>query len=31
MTPAEAIDTFEKTHLDMLVLGNYVLRRDTSS
>jgi carbamoyltransferase len=30
MTPAEAIDTFEKTHLDMLVLGNYLLRRETS-
>jgi carbamoyltransferase len=31
MTPAEALDTFRKTHLDMLVLGNYVLRRDASS
>jgi carbamoyltransferase len=31
MTPAEALDTFQKTHMDMLVLGNYVLRRDASS
>jgi len=31
MTPAEALDTFQKTHLDVLVLGNYVLRRDASS
>jgi carbamoyltransferase len=31
MTPAEAIDTFQKTHMDLLVLGNYVLRRDTSA
>jgi carbamoyltransferase len=28
MTPAEAIDTFQKTHMDVLVLGNYVLRRN---
>jgi carbamoyltransferase len=30
MTPAEALDTFQKTHMDMLVLANYVLRRDAS-
>jgi len=28
MTPAEAIDTFSKTKMDVLVLGNYVLRRN---
>jgi carbamoyltransferase len=28
MTPAEALDTFQKTRMDTLVLGNYVLRRD---
>jgi len=27
MTPAHAIETFQKTHMDMLVLGNYVARR----
>ena len=31
MTPAEALDTFQKTRMDMLVLGNYVLRRNASS
>jgi carbamoyltransferase len=31
MMPAEALDTFQKTHMDVLVLGNYVLRRDASS
>jgi carbamoyltransferase len=31
MTPAEAIDTFLKTRMDLLVLGNYVLRRNASS
>ena len=31
MTPTEALDTFQKTHMDLLVLGNYVLRGDTSS
>jgi carbamoyltransferase len=31
MTPAEAIDTFSKTKMDVLVLGNYVLRRNGSS
>jgi len=25
MTPAEALDTFQKTHMDVLVLGNYLL------
>jgi carbamoyltransferase len=28
MTPTEAIDTFSKTKMDVLVLGNYVLRRN---
>ncbi|HEY8315723.1 MAG TPA: carbamoyltransferase C-terminal domain-containing protein [Gaiellaceae bacterium] len=28
MTPAEALDTFKKTKMDVLVLGNYVLRRN---
>jgi carbamoyltransferase len=28
MTPAQAVDTFLKTRMDMLVLGNYVLRRN---
>jgi carbamoyltransferase len=27
MTPAHAIETFEKTTMDMLVLGNHVVRR----
>jgi carbamoyltransferase len=27
MTPAHAIETFQKTRMDMLVLGNYVARR----
>jgi carbamoyltransferase len=27
MTPHEAIDTFQKTRMDMLVLGNHVVRR----
>jgi carbamoyltransferase len=31
MTPAEAIDTFSKTKMDILVLGNYVLRRNGAS
>ena len=30
MTPAEALDTFQKTRMDTLVLGNYVLRRNVS-
>jgi carbamoyltransferase len=30
MTPAQAIETFQKTRMDMLVLGNYVARRDAS-
>ena len=28
MTPSEAIETFLKTHMDVLVLGNYVVTRD---
>ncbi len=28
MTPSEAVDTFLKTHMDVLVLGNYVVNRD---
>ena len=28
MTPAEAVDTFVKTRMDLLVLGNYVVRRN---
>jgi carbamoyltransferase len=31
MTPAEAVDTFMKTHMDVLVLGNYVVGRNGSS
>jgi carbamoyltransferase len=31
MTPTEALDTFQKTHMDILVLGNYLLRADASS
>jgi carbamoyltransferase len=31
MTPSEALDTFQKTRMDTLVLGNYVLRRNASS
>jgi carbamoyltransferase len=31
MTPQEAVDTFLKTKMDVLVLGNYVLRRNGSS
>jgi carbamoyltransferase len=31
MTPADALDTFQKTKMDVLVLGNYVLRRNGSS
>jgi carbamoyltransferase len=27
MTPAQALETFQKTRMDMLVLGNHVLRR----
>jgi carbamoyltransferase len=28
MTPAQAVDTFLKTHMDVLVLGNYVISRN---
>jgi carbamoyltransferase len=31
MTPAEAVDTFLKTRMDVLVLGNYVVRRNGAS
>ena len=31
MTPQEAIDTFQKTKMDVLVLGNYVVRRNASA
>ena len=27
MTPADALETFAKTRIDLLVLGNYVVRR----
>jgi carbamoyltransferase len=27
MSPQQAIETFQKTHMDLLVLGNYVVRR----
>ena len=27
MTPAEAVETFQKTRMDLLVLGNHVLAR----
>ena len=30
-TPGEAVDTFLKTHMDVLVLGNYVVARDGTS
>ncbi|MGH7269563.1 MAG: carbamoyltransferase C-terminal domain-containing protein, partial [Polyangiaceae bacterium] len=30
-TPSEAVDTFLKTHMDVLVLGNYVATRNGSS
>ena len=30
-TPAEAVDTFRKTHMDVLVLGNYVVARNGAS
>jgi carbamoyltransferase len=31
MTPQDAIETFTKTRMDVLVLGNYVVRRDASA
>jgi carbamoyltransferase len=31
MSPADALETFAKTRIDLLVLGNYVVRRDTSA
>ena len=30
-TPSEAIETFQKTHMDVLVLGNYVVSRNGES
>ncbi|MFL5928954.1 MAG: carbamoyltransferase [Gaiellaceae bacterium] len=30
MTPAHAIETFQRTHMDVLVLGNHVARSDSS-
>ena len=30
MSPADALETFAKTRIDLLVLGNYLVRRDTS-
>ena len=27
MTPEHAVETFQKTHMDVLVLGNHVVRR----
>jgi predicted NodU family carbamoyl transferase len=29
MTPEQAVDTFAKTKMDLLVLGNYVVSRST--
>jgi carbamoyltransferase len=31
MSPEDAIETFTKTRIDLLVLGNYVVRRDASA
>ena len=31
MSPAQALETFAKTRIDLLVLGNYVVRRDAAS
>ncbi len=31
MSPEHAIETFAKTRIDLLVLGNYVVRRDASA
>jgi carbamoyltransferase len=31
MTPQDAIETFTKTKMDVLVLGNYIVRRDASA
>ena len=28
MSPGDAVDTFEKTRMDLLVLGNHVVRRN---
>jgi len=31
MSPQHAVETFQKTRMDLLVLGNYVVRRDAAS
>ena len=31
MTPGDALETFAKTRIDLLVLGNYVVRRSDSA
>jgi carbamoyltransferase len=31
MTPKDAVETFGKTRMDVLVLGNYIVRRETSA
>ena len=31
MSPQDAVETFQKTRMDLLVLGNYVVRRDASA
>ncbi len=31
MSPSDALETFAKTRIDLLVLGNYVVRRNTSA
>ena len=31
MTPAQAVETFAKTQMDLLVLGNHVVRRGGAS
>ncbi|CAN5826041.1 hypothetical protein BH18ACT13_BH18ACT13_19050 [soil metagenome] len=31
MTPADAVETFAKTKMDLLVLGNHVVRRGDSA
>jgi hypothetical protein len=31
MTPGDALETFAKTRIDLLVLGNHVVRRSDSA
>jgi predicted NodU family carbamoyl transferase len=31
MTPEQAVETFAKTKMDLLVLGNHLVRRDGSA